>query len=232
MIVEWIPQTEYASNHVPPPKPAKNYIPEWYKNLTPFSGGQHPQICGRRADVTEKLCMPLFDTFTTGYIQESWCDIYINIEEDGRISVQQADESIEMIVFRDNKNEIIPKNRGYVDCHLNWLTSWEPKTPKGWSTYYTHPLNQYDMPFRTIDGVIDTDNWWIGGNIPFLLQNNYQGIIPAGTPLYQMFFIKRENWKSEIKEYNDKEWKTLYNKVFNNFYGGYRKKMWIKKNYE
>jgi len=232
MIVEWIPQSEYAYDHIPPPKPAKNYIPTWYKDLTPFYGGQHPTICSSRADVTEKLCMPLFDTFTTGYIQESWCDVYVNIESDGRVSMIQADQSVDMIHPRVDKNKIIPKNKGYVDFHINWKTSWEPKTPKGWSTYYTHPLNQYDMPFRTIDGIIDTDRWWIGGDIPFLLQNQFQGIIPAGTPLYQMFFIKRENWRSKINKYDQKEQRNLYNKVFNSFYGGYRKFMWEKKNYD
>jgi hypothetical protein len=232
MIVEWIPQNEYAEKYITPPKPAKNYMPDWYKEMTPFAGGHHPTISGRRADATEKLCMPLFDTFTTGYIQEAWCDLHVDISDNGKVIVQQANMYEELTKIREGDNHIIPKDRGYVDGHLNWQTLWEPRTPKGWSTYYTHPLNQYDVPFRTIDGIIDTDRWWIGGSVPFLLQKGFQGVIPQGTPLYQMFFIKRESWKSEVKKYNEKEWHSLYNKVFNTFYGGYRKKMWVKKSYD
>lgn len=234
MIVEWIPQNQYASDYITPPKPAKNYMPFWYKNLPPFSSGHTPRIEGTKADTTEKLCMPLFDTFTTGYIQEAWCDINVRVDNDGSISINSANSSERIVQERGGPNRIIPKDKNYNDYHINWWTHWEPRTPKGWSTYYSHPFNQYDVPFRTIDGIIDTDKWWIGGSIPFLLKTGFEGVIPEGTPLYQMIFFKRENWKSRILKYEniEKEKNTLYNKVFNNFYGGYKKNMWIKKNYE
>lgn len=235
MIVEWIPQNEYASEFIPPPKPAKNYIPEWYKNMPPFAGGQTPTIKDHcRADATEKLCMPLMDTFTVGYIQESWCDVHIRIDDDGNRKVIQANTSEQLITDRIERNYIIPDNSNNEDLHINWVTQWEPKTPKGWSTYYSHPFNQYDVPFRTIDGIIDTDRWWIGGSIPFVLKKGFEGVIPKGTPIYQMIFFKRENWKSKILKYNDikNDRQKLYDKVFNHFHSGYRKNIWIKKSYE
>jgi hypothetical protein len=237
MIVEWIPQSQYASDYIDPPKPAKNYIPEWYKNLPPFAGGHTPTISCERADSTEKNCMPLLDTFTTGYIQEAWCDISVRLDTNGKISINASSQVENIILSRGGPNRIIPKDKNYYynpDDHLNWYTHWEPRTPRGWSTYYTHPLNQYDLPFRTIDGIIDTDRWWIGGSVPFLLKNGFEGIIPKGTPLYQMFFFKRENWKSEIRKYEDieKERMKIHKRVFDHFYGGYRKHMWVKKNYE
>jgi hypothetical protein len=237
MIVEWVPQSQYACDYIKPPQPAKNYIPDWYKNLPPFSTGHTPTINGHRADSTEKQCMPLFDTFTTGYIQEAWCDINIRVDSQGKISINSADPIESIVMSREGPNKIIPKDKNYqfsYTDHLNWFSHWEPRTPKGWSTYYSHPLNQYDLPFRTIDGIIDTDRWWIGGSVPFLLKTGFEGIIPKGTPLYQMFFFKRENWKSKILKYKDieKERLQLHRKVFNHFYGGYKKYMWAKKNYE
>lgn len=237
MIVEWIPQSQYASDHIDPPKPAKNYLPDWYKNLPPFAGGHTPTIRCEKADATEKQCMPLLDTFTAGYIQESWCDISVRVDDSGKIAISTASQHEAIVLTREGPNRIIPIDKNYhndKEGHFNWWTHWEPKTPKGWSTYYSHPFNQYDVPFRTIDGIIDTDNWWIGGSVPFLLKTGFEGIIPKGTPLYQMIFFKRENWQSKVRKYEDieKERMSLHGKVFNHFYGGYRKNMWVKKNYE
>lgn len=232
MIVEWMAQDEYAYHFITQPKPAKEYMPSWYKNLTPFHGGQTPNIEDHRADVTEKLCMPLLDTFTSGYIQEAWCDINIRLDDEGRHKFIGANKHREIVIVRPGANKIIPKDSNYSDSHVNWLSHWEPKLPSGWSTYYSHPFNQYDLPFRTIDGIIDSDKWWIGGSVPFLLKNNFEGVIPQGTPLYQMLFFKRENWQSKTPEFNEISKMKLYNKIFNSFYGGYRKHIWSKKNYE
>jgi hypothetical protein len=237
MIVEWIPQSQFASDYIEPPRPAKNYIPDWYKNLPPFHGGHSPSINKTRADSTEKQCMPILDTFTTGYIQEAWCDISFKSDDDGNITISSANEHEPIIMSREGPNRIIPKDKNYYsryENHLNWFTHWEPRTPKGWSTYYTHPLNQYDLPFRTVDGIIDTDKWWIGGSVPFLLKTGFEGVIKKGTPLYQMFFFKREKWKSKVLPYKkiEKERNRLHFKNFSEFYGGYRKYMWEKKIYE
>ena len=243
MIVDWVPMNDYAAKYIVPPKPAKNYMPEWYKDLPPFQHGQTPKVnsgseidsCvySGRGDATEKLCMPMFDTFTSGYIQESWCDINIRIDDDGNQLVVQADRvGPQIINFRSGKNKVVPKNSIWSDTHINWFTQWEPKTPKGWSTYYSHPFNQYDMPFRTIDGIIDTDMWWIGGSVPFLFKKGFEGTIPQGTPIYQMLFFKREKWQSRYKEFNETEHTTLYNKVFTSFHSGYKKFTWEKKSYD
>lgn len=237
MIVEWIPQSQYAYDCIPPPKPAKIYMPDWYKNMPPFQGGHTPNITDKKADTTEKQCMPLFDTFTTGYIQESWCDISLRIDDNNNIKINHASPEENIIVMRGGQNKIVPKDKNYsfsYENNLNWFTHWEPRTPPGWSTYYSHPFNQYDMPFRTIDGIIDTDKWWVGGSLPFLLKTGFEGIIPKGTPLYQMLFFKRENWKSKVLEFKDieKERLKLYTNVFTHFHGGYKKHIWSKKNYE
>jgi hypothetical protein len=237
MIVEWVPQSQYASDYITPPKPAKNYIPDWYKTLPPFHQGHTPTIESNRADSTEKQCMPLLDTFSFGYIQEAWCDISIRIDGQGKVVINSANMSETIVQVRPGRNRINPRDKNYYhsyEDHLNWMTHWEPKTPKGWSTYYSHPLNNYELPFRTIDGIIDTDRWWIGGSIPFLLKTGFEGVIPQGTPLYQMMFFKREDWKSNILKYEDieKERLRLHSRVFNHFYGGYKKHMWVKKTYE
>lgn len=230
MKVEWIPQNEYASKYITPPKPAKNYMPEWYKKLPPFTTGNKPRVFEKRTNTTAKHCMPLFDTFTTGYIQETWCDLAVFRDDDG-IKFDFASSGGNLVVEGHGKNEIFPSS-GYHDKMLAWWTQWEPKTPPGWSTLYVHPLNQNDLPFYTMSGIIDTDRWPIGGKIQFFVKEDFEGIIPKGTPMYQMIFFKREDWKSEVLEYNEDYITKTNNKVFDFFYSGYRKNIWAKKNYE
>lgn len=232
MIVEWIPQNEYAEKHIPAPVPAKNFIPEWYKNIPPFESGHTPVISNNRANATAKLCMPLMDSFSTGYIQSTWCDIFVQKTNDG-LRLFQANESQPMFKagYESDPEKIICPP-GYVDISSSWWTQWEPRTPKGWSTLYTHPLNNYSQPFYTMSGIIDTDKWWLGGSVPFFIQEGFEGLIPAGTPMYQIIFIKREKWESKKTKYSHDSIKTLYDSVFNSFYGGYRKLKWSKKQYE
>jgi hypothetical protein len=230
MKVKWIPQNEFASKFIDPPKPAKNYMPDWYKKLPPFSTGNRPRDFGKRTNTTAKHCMPLFDSFTTGYIQETWCDMAVT-RLDNEIQVSFSAREQDLFVDGHDKNPIFPET-GYYDKMLAWWTQWEPQTPKGWSTLYTHPLNQNNLPFYTMSGVIDTDRWPIGGKVQFYIKDGFEGIIPKGTPMYQMIFFKRENWKSEVS-HHDQDWFVKTNKkVFDYFHSGYRNNIWVKKNYE
>jgi hypothetical protein len=230
MKVEWIPQNEYASHFIDPPKPARLYVPDWYKKTPPFSTGSKPRINSKRANTTIKQCMPMLDSFTTGYIQETWCDLAISVTG-SKVEYHYPTVGAQLVVDGHEKNPIFPE-QGYHDKMMAWWTQWEPKTPPGWSTLYVHPLNQNNLPFYTISGIIDTDRWPVGGKIQFFVKKDFEGIIPKGTPMYQMIFFKRENWKSEIKKWDEILHRGTNNKVFDYFYSGYRKNIWVKKNYD
>ena len=69
------------------------------------------------------------------------------------------------------------------------------------------------------------------GNYPFLLKDNFSGIIPAGTPLFQIIPFKRDNWKSESAEFNELN-PIRAMSVNRNFWGTYRKQFWTKKSFK
>ena len=63
------------------PQPASKFIPDWYKNLESYIGGEKkPQGNGVTA-VTAKRCMPLFDAITAGYIITLPADVYVSIKD-------------------------------------------------------------------------------------------------------------------------------------------------------
>lgn len=233
MKVEWVPMNDQARKEITPPKPAKNYMPEWYRKLPPFKTGNKPRWMPETmaANSTAKLCMPFFDTFVTGYIQETWVDLIVEANG-GDISIYQAKPELPIFRMRDHEKMYSGPQGYYSNSNYVWNTQWEPKTPKGWSTLYMHPMNHFDLPFLTINGVMDTDRWWQGGGLPFFIKDGFSGIIPKGTPMYQMVFFKRENWKSEYADYDPERQTQLDNIVRTRLHSAYKNFIWVKKKYE
>lgn len=217
----------------PKPKPARKYYPKWMKDMptewTAPDGGTRK---------TATSCVPFTDTFANGYIQELVHDVRI-IKLDsrnGKDFIQyQYGGMVKQVSTREEKEGMpnpLPKFDGYYNTEMSWETLWEPQTPKGYSALYHHPNNRFDLPFHTMSGIIDTDKWNVTGPIPFLIKEGFEGVIPAGTPIYQITFIKREHWKAEAHSYDEfliKKQRNTYTKVLQN---GFRRFFWEKKLYE
>jgi hypothetical protein len=71
---------------------------------------------------------------------------------------------------------------------------WGIQPPKGYGALLTHPINRYDLPFSTTSGYVDFDEYPLPGNVSFHVKDNFEGVIPAGTPLMSIIPIKREAW--------------------------------------
>ena len=190
------------------------------------------------AHSTSKACMPFMDSFTSGYIQTLPCDVefkYMGVDENGRdiikYSFEGDDEPLNLRESYDNIKSTFPKFDGYYNVELQWMTKWEPKTTKGYSTMYYHPANRVDLPFTTFTGIIDTDKWSSTGPLGFLLKSGFEGVIKKGTPIYQMIFIKRDDWINEVSDYVSKENQKIQEDRKNGKFVNYKKNYWQKKNY-
>jgi hypothetical protein len=94
---------------------------------------------------------------------------------------------------------------GYHEDHFHWWPNWGIELPKGYSLLVLSPINRYDLPFLTVGGIIDSDEYILPGLTPFFIKKGFIGKIPAGTPFVQVIPFKREDWNSEIKFYNQGE---------------------------
>lgn len=232
--VDFIPANKNSEIMIPSPKSSSKYIPKWFKDIPP----ELATLDNKTMDKTVKHCMPFIDSISSGYIQELPCDIEIKnhgVDENGNdiISYQWAGEIKPFSTRKEDTNSrnVLPSFYGYYNVEFHWITNWEPKTPKGYSTMYHHPSNRLDLPFHTLTGIIDTDSWSISGPLPFLVKKGFEGIIPAGTPIYQITFIKRETWISKQLKYNEEFQKKHFYNIKKFFYGGYKKLYWNKKNF-
>lgn len=230
--ITFLPANKKVELSVPPPKPAKLSIPQWFKDVPAINEKNLKVDHNGTANVNVKNCMPFLDVFTSGYIQETWTDIYIDKDEDGYVIYNQSGISGPEIMKNRDKSDL-PANDFFYNFEFIWSQLWIPKLDDGYSCLFINPVNRIELPFYTISAIVDSDkmNYSGGGNIPFYIKKDFVGLIPAGTPMYQMIPFKRESWEMSTEEYNDdKSFKGL-NDLRKKFVGAYRKNLWSKKDF-
>lgn len=202
-----------------------------------FRNGNKPIYTEKEGgpDVGAKLCIPFADTFRFGYTQVTWTDIYIEPHE-------FDEDSFKYFTAREPKlfdvrpaAQIEPhyQVKNYYPAECEWKTQWVPKLPKGYSALLLHPLNREDLPFTTLAGIIDADKYHHDneGNHPFYIKKGFSGIIPAGTPMYQIIPFKRDDWVSDAEPFTEMvEYEGLLG--HNKFWGNYKEMFWTKKNFK
>ena len=230
--VLFIPKDKDTEICIPRPQSSKKYVPEWFKSM-PIEVNT---IDGIGTKYTAKKCMPFLDSLTSGYTQELACDVYIDCnteEDDPAINYLWSGKFRPLSTRREDTKSLnsMPHFPGYYKTEFHWNTFWEPKTPPGYSTFYFHPANRFDLPFITHNGIIDTDGWPLTGPIPFVIKKGFSGLIPAGTPIYQMLFIKRDAWNSEQGKYDESYNEKVWYSVRRFMTDGYKKQFWSRKEY-
>lgn len=177
------------------PAPAKHFLPEWYRKAEQTYKSAKYNF-EERAGL--KKCIPYLDAMISGYMLVFPVDVTVTKSEDGTRSITWDADQIHEAFIAERAPEMgstMPRPPGFAPNHLVFSGIWGWKTPRGWSTLLTHPLNRQDLPFLTISGIMDNDEFWGAGNIPFFIREDFEGVIPKGTPFAQIIPIKRASWK-------------------------------------
>ena len=216
---------------------AKKNIPEWYKkspqkikgfekfSLIPFNSNSTTS--------TYKKCTPFLDAITNGYIFSLSQDIEVIKKEDGSPFIMWRNPAFNLVTDHSNQQWdglFYPEN-----CHnfvYKWGNDFIIKTPRGYSTIFTHPHNRFDLPFYTLSGIVDTDRYSGAVQFPFFIKKDFIGIIKAGTPIAQITFIKREHWIKSILKYNEGFVTKAQNMLLSKIDRSYKNQFWEKKVYE
>ena len=232
--IKFIPTEKKYELIIDPPKPASDFIPEWYKkinsHLTDEKVHRYPiNNFGHESNLTVKRCLPFFDTMTSGYIATLPCDIvFVDPNKyHNRVIWDVSFDPVGSHGPEQIKGMPLPKDKTYL---LKWNFQFIIKTPPGYSCYFFHPKYKFDLPFLTLDGIVDTDTHPVSVNFPFLINTNFMGKISKGTPICQIFPFKRENWKMNIEKYNKKN-KFAMDYLKLTVDHSYKKRFWKKKEY-
>lgn len=197
------------------PQAADKYIPEWYKNLESYIGGEKKPSGDGQITGTIKRCMPVFDAITNGYIIPTYVDLFVSQKSILDPTTNELTNNsvpwyewpsfnplgfhpIEQAPTHPNKNNL-PKEASYP----KWINPWAIKTPPGYSVLFVQPFHR-ESPFTILPGIVDTDTYTAPVNFPFVLNDwKFEGIIPAGTPMVQIIPFKRDSWKMELGNENE-----------------------------
>lgn len=224
------------------PAPAKDYMPQWWKDATIYwldPDGNPIMASYNKDDEQEKslgfkACPALLDVFSSGYVLRTPTDImFVQHEKKPYVIIDKKFQE-----FCQERSDMpqFPVPYGYHEKHFHWWPNWGIELPEGYSALVTQPLNRYDLPFLTVNGIIDSDRYPMPGLTPFFLREGFSGLIPKGTPFAQIIPIKREDWNSEMIYYTQDEMYQRHINVVEKYrvkFGGiYKRKTWIKKNYE
>jgi hypothetical protein len=217
---------DIGSEHSSFPITAKSQIPQWYKD-----GETTYTLDGKNQMPGLKACVPVLDALMSGYLVTTSTDIYIVKNKNKTISID-FDKDLnghEPVAVRPEQlGATIPRPAGHLSDHLVWCSNWGWKTPRGYSMLVTHPLNRWDLPFTTMSAIVDSDKFHGPGNMPFFLKEDFEGIIPKGTPYLQLIPIKRKDWTAVLDpaliDLSKESGRTGSR-------GGYKKNMWQKKTY-
>lgn len=211
------------------PVPTKKTLPDWYKESESF----YYDASGKKSNGLKK-CMPYTDAMVSGYVLTLPVDIHVSKNEDGSLKINWdgPQQFADFIGERPKElGEKMPRPYGFAPNHLVFSGFWAFKTPRGWSSLVTHPFNRVDLPFHTVTAIMDSDAYASFGNIPFFMRDDFEGIIPAGTPFAQIIPIKRASWKMIIDP-GMEDWAERQAIIVRNESTPYKKIAWYRKKFD
>jgi hypothetical protein len=236
-LIKFIPWSKVIKETTP--HPVKTSVPQWWRDgETTFESKFHSHADGTPHEGM-KMCVPFMEIMMTGYTLLTPFDIYVTKTESGDTSIKWhgpeivEENQVQFIGHRPPElGATIPRPAGHSKVSYTWFSYWSWKTPRGYSTFVTHPFNRHDLPFTTLNGIVDSDKFHLNGNIPFYLKADFEGIIPAGTPFAQIYPFKRISWKMWVDDTFNEDILEKQGKPLRLPGGGYKKKMWSKKEFE
>lgn len=235
MKIEFIPSTKFAENCLTPPIPAKKVLPEWYKK-TPFfiEGMTSYSTANGAAPTTVKGCNPFLDALISGYVFCLSNDLEIINQGDNNFLFHWRTSNTTITEHSKDQHPFLPSAFNGNDAVFKFHNDFVIKTPKGYSTYFMHPVNQHDLPFRTLSGIVDTDTHMGPVYFPFQLLPTDKDvtILNRGTPLCQFIPFKRDNWKHTVEEYDEDLIERNKFNYFGRIYRAYKSLHWVKKRYD
>lgn len=211
------------------PQLASKFIPDWYKDMESYIGGEKKPGGEGTTLATVKRCMPVFDAIVAGYIITSPADVYVSLK-DGQQYFEWS--TLGLIQFHPvaQAPEHPAKNK---HAYPKWMNYWAIRTPKGYSTMFVQPMHRKSV-FTILPGIVDTDEYYAPVNFPMVINDpEFEGLIPKGTPIAQVIPFKREPWTMQFgKEKEIKEQINIASKLNTTFFDRYKNMFRANKEYK
>ena len=185
---------------LPAPIPAVQGLPNWFKALPQKAFNPTAQ-----EDIqTVKRCPPFIDAMTYGFLIPLPCDLNVSNGEfswDFDIPVNLSNTLMRSpISFHDSSQVSGTPYFREDEFVIKFNNFWTIESPAGYSLLFTHPVNRADLPFTTLTGLVDADQYRdVQVHFPAHWHDlNFSGVLPKGTPVAQCIPVKRESWVAHV----------------------------------
>jgi hypothetical protein len=192
---------------LPPPRPARDALPGWLRQMpaTAFSSSHSQNVR------TLKHCPPFIDAMTYGFVMSLPCDVTVSAGEfrwDWKLPPLTTEGHTRSPVSfhvpaQMQGTPLFDERR----AALKFNSFWTIELEQGWSLMATHPINRFDLPFRTLTGLVDSDKFHdVGVFFPAIwVDAGFAGTLAAGTPVAQCFPVSREAIDLELSAFGPLE---------------------------
>jgi hypothetical protein len=219
---------QYGDEGIPKqyyPIPAEKNIPAWYKEMVSYHVTTNPKQ--KRDSETLKRCMPVFDSFTAGYLLLTHTAINIGYNEDKVLTIDWANDTLDGVTFHGAHQLIGYRGLDLPNGAPKLRNPWGIKTPKGYSSFFMPPVHRNKTGIRILEGFVDTDTYNNSVQFPFLIDEGFEGEIPAGTPYAQVIPFKRDSFEmrlggEEERQKTHQDYRFVRSQWINNYRNHFR----------
>ncbi len=186
---------------LPPPIPAVQGLPDWFKALPPMAFNAVAQAESQ----TVKRCPPFIDAMTYGFLIPLPCDLKVENGEfswNFEVPTNNVDNFLRSPIAFHDASQVAGTPFHEEDCFvIKFNNFWSIQAPPGYSLLFTHPVNRADLPFTTLTGLVDADLYYDSRvNFPAHWHDmDFNGVLPKGTPVAQCLPVKREAWDVRVE---------------------------------
>lgn len=187
------------------PKPAKQFIPEWFKNIP------------NDAPTSVKKCPSFPDYFSQGFIIPMWMDSMLSLDKENG---GWRTESSKM--FHEWGAHAPSQLLDYVESsHLGNKTDfvfkanapWRIITEPGWSVLQLPVFYNFNKNWTVLPGVIDTDiHHEINIQVLYHGKNKENVLINAGEAFVVYIPFKRQKIKLDVRDASEQEARKIEQK--------------------
>jgi hypothetical protein len=230
MKIKFIAGSKYVLEVNQKPVPASTLIPGWWKEMPPYGKGKFRME--PYPTTTAKKCFPLLDGLTAGYILTLSTDLFVEKDIFGNQKVNWTVSRPPVKAWSESQSSLYEIPEGFNKSVYKNFHGWIIETPKNYSCLIIHPVGYQNLPIRTLTGVVDTDKLKTFANAPFVIKDDFEGIIPKGTPMAQVIPFKRDSWKMEIDSITEEEAIFRHDRLYSTLKSSYGINLRAKKEYK
>jgi hypothetical protein len=189
------------------PKPAKYFIPEWFKNIPPSN------------NTTVRHCPSFPDYFSQGFVIPMWMDSKLNYDKSTGVWNSQASKVLANWTSHPDSQFLDFKTPSFLGSEANFVFKaecpWRIITPPGWSVFQMPLFYNFNKEWSILPGIVDTDIYHEVNQQVLYHGTGEDIIINRGDPFVLYIPFKRDKHDLNVRYRTEKDRKNFLKQDLN-----------------